>query len=112
MIVLNALPSSFSDKLTFLDFSDVPALTIVIIFLFIAYYKVKFAKKEPQPQSHSRDQNAEVNVDSYDVLMQPKKQYNGSLKPLLNFTLPITASELLLTFILIVFYYFLFTEVL
>lgn len=114
MIVLNSIPrSSFSDNLTFLDISDVPGLAIAILFLFIAYRKVKLAKKQPQPHSHSIDPYNEIKVETFDVLMQPKKEYNSHLKPLFHFRSPISiSSELLLAIVLLVFYYFLFTEVL
>ena len=100
----------FYDDLRFLDVTEVPVILVATVFLFIAFYKVKYGKRDSYSSNESINPKNELNFKSYDVLMQPKKTTHGSLKPLTNFTLPLTFKEFLLSIVLFVFFYLVFTN--
>jgi len=93
----------------FLDSSDVPFVIIAILCLCYAYYKTKTTKYDFNDKTLQSDSKEELKLQSYDVLMQPKKEYNNFITSNSKSFKPIPYKKIIITLFIIIFYYLIFT---
>lgn len=93
----------------FLDSYDVPFIVIAIICLCYAYYKIKTTKYDFTDKPLEQNSIKEFKLQSFDVLMQPKKEYKNFISPTSKSIKPIPYKKGLITVLIIVFYYLIFT---
>ncbi|SHF04941.1 hypothetical protein SAMN05444278_1312 [Psychroflexus salarius] len=111
MITLRLIGSEPYVDPRFLDSTDVPFMLIGIVLLIIAYYKIKNTKPKEHQKEKTNEIESKFELTDYDILMQPKKNFNKSELPFINFSLPtLSRKELILGIILFIFYYLIFTE--
>lgn len=95
----------------FLDSTDVPFILIAVILLVLSYYKIKTDKSSKNAKERINEIEEKFEITDYDILMQPKKRMENNKLPFVNFSLPtLSKKELILGFILLIFYYLILTE--
>jgi len=93
----------------FLDITDVPFVLFAIVCLFVVYYKVKKDKKIARIDDKSLKITDDFYPKSYDILMQPKHDYED-LVPLTGKFNSKLLKEIFFWIVICIFYYLIFTE--
>ncbi len=92
----------------FLNATDVPFVFFAITCLFIAYFKTKNKKYNFNKEEVNIHSKEKFSFQSYDVLMQPKTHYEN-LTSTLKKSKSIPYKNIIIGFLICLFYYFLFT---
>lgn len=87
MNFLKVLPYPKPVELNILTDYDAFIFAVIAILLTIVFIKVKFFKKSAEPKNFYDNQNTQFEIESRDVLMQPKKKIDESEIPFKDFSL-------------------------
>lgn len=88
MNFLKVLPYPKPVELNILTDYDAFIFAVIAILLTIVFIKIKFFKKSVEPKEfYEKQNNTQFEIESRDVLMQPKKKIDESEIPFKDFSL-------------------------
>lgn len=104
MIFLKSIPD-IAVELNILTDYDTFIFAIIAILLTIVFIKIKFFKKSVEPKNFYDKHITHFEIESRDVLMQPKKKVDESVIPFKDFSLdPYHIIFAIILFIIFIFF--------